>query len=106
MRSRRDATRRDVAYFVDDQWAEHDARAFAAFRNGAHVGASEPSHDDRELIAFPWDHNVFGSLVRWAVLTPPADAQSGREDIAYFLDAEWAERDAKTFARQLGRQAG
>lgn len=92
--------RRDVAYFVCTQHAERDAKAFANFKNGSPSALlSHGMSDSQETkhAAFPWDHNVFNPLVQWAVLEWRNTPGAKREDIAYFLDPETAEQDARTF---------
>ena len=99
--------RRDVAYFVDSETAERDAKAFAAYKTrleeqgSAAAVASEttPAYSNRHA-AFGWDHNIFNPLVQWAVLEwngENPDGASVRSDVAYFLDPETAETDAKAF---------
>jgi len=96
--------RRDVAYFVDDRTAERDAKAFAAYKTREEKGADE--HLGKEEVyskshaAFAWDHNIFNPLVQWAVLEWNGENPTGksvRNDIAYFLDPETAESDARAF---------
>ena len=97
--------RRDVAYFVDPATAERDAKAFAAYKTrqekGENVGALGASevYSNRHA-AFAWDHNIFNPLVQWAVLEWNGENPSGvsvRNDVAYFLDPETGESDAKAF---------
>jgi hypothetical protein len=98
--------RRDVAYFVDPESAERDAKAFAAYKtrqdeNGAEVqklGTSD-AYSKRHA-AFAWDHNIFNPIVQWAVLEwngENPEGESIRSDVAYFLDPETAEADARAF---------
>ena len=97
--------RRDVAYFVDPATAERDAKAFAAYKtrqekgeNVEALGASEV-YSNRHA-AFAWDHNIFNPLVQWAVLEWNGENPNGasvRNDVAYFLDPETGESDAKAF---------
>lgn len=96
--------RRDVAYFVDRDTAERDAKAFAAYKMrqaenaGEALGTSE-AYSNRHA-AFAWDHNIFNPIVRWAVLEwngEDPDGESVRSDVAYFLDPETAEADARAF---------
>jgi hypothetical protein len=96
--------RRDVAYFVDEKTAERDAKAFAAYKtrqdegSAEELGASEPY--SKRHAAFSWDHNIFNPLVQWAVLEWNGENPQGksfRSDVAYFLDPETAESDAKAF---------
>lgn len=117
--------RRDVAYFVDEQTAERDAKAFAAHKTrqeektkGADHGATAEAYSKKHA-AFSWDHNIFNPLIQWAVLEwngENPEGESFRNDVAYFLDPETAENDAKAFrvirdelvAREpsLGQMAG
>src|SRR3954469_9735077 len=68
--------RRDVAYFVDEATAERDAKAFAEFKSCMSKGDGTPLVEEarkagaysRQHAAFPWDHNLFNPLIRWAVL--------------------------------------
>ncbi len=99
--------RRDVAYFVNEETAEQDAKAFADYKMRMGDGGSAA---DRELgksavyskkhAAFAWDHNIFNPLVNWAVLEwngENPDGESYRNDVAYFLDPETGEADARAF---------
>jgi hypothetical protein len=98
--------RRDVAYFVDERTAERDAKAFAEYKtrldiDGAsaeRLGAND-AYSNRHA-AFGWDHNIFNPEIQWAVLEwngENPDGVSVREDVAYFLDPETAEADARAF---------
>ncbi|MEA2166381.1 MAG: hypothetical protein QOK37_4508 [Thermoanaerobaculia bacterium] len=96
--------RRDIAYFVDEQSAERDAKAFAAYKtrqaegNAEDLGAGQ-AYSNRHA-AFSWDHNIFNPLVQWAVLEwngENPEGESFRNDVAYFLDPETAEADARAF---------
>lgn len=97
--------RRDVAYFVDPNTAERDAKAFAAYKtrqeeddNTVALGTTD-AYSNRHA-AFGWDHNIFNPIVRWAVLEwngENPDGVSVRNDVAYFLDPENAEADARAF---------
>ena len=97
--------RRDVAYFVDEQTAERDAKAFAAYKTrqaenaaGESLGTSA-AYSNRHA-AFAWDHNIFNPIVQWAVLEwngENPEGESFRNDVAYFLDPESAEADARAF---------
>lgn len=100
------APRRDVAYFVDSATAERDAKAFAAYKTSqdenpaanAELGASE-AYSKRHA-AFGWDHNIFNPLIQWAVLEwngENPEGESVRSDVAYFLDPETGESDARAF---------
>jgi hypothetical protein len=98
--------RRDVAYFLDADTAERDAKAFAAYKADLDEGRipAEPlgfdtAYSNRHA-AFSWDHNIFNPVVQWAVLEwngEDPDGPSIREDVAYFLDPETAEADARAF---------
>lgn len=98
--------RRDIAYFVDERTAERDAKAFAAYKtrqeeDGARaekLGTNE-TYSNRHA-AFNWDHNIFNPLIQWAVLEWNGSNPSGvsvRNDVAYFLDPENGEGDARAF---------
>ena len=97
--------RRDVAYFVDRESAERDAKAFAAFKtrqaeNGTATALGTSEAYSNRHAAFAWDHNIFNPIVRWAVLEwngEDPDGESVRNDVAYFLDPETAEADARAF---------
>lgn len=98
------APRRDVAYFVDTRTAEEDAKAFAAYKTREEAGANEELGKtevySKRHAAFAWDHNIFNPLVRWAVLEwngENPDGLSVRSDVAYFLDPETGESDARAF---------
>lgn len=88
--------RRDVAYFCDPVFAQRDAVEFAAARNAAiEAGSVLPPAMGPRHAAFAWDHQIFGGLIKWAVLRWNGGAE--RQDIAYFLDPQHAERDARQF---------
>ncbi|HEY0160867.1 MAG TPA: hypothetical protein VGF28_26525 [Thermoanaerobaculia bacterium] len=96
--------RRDIAYFVDPATAERDAKAFAAYKTRQEEGAREELGTSevysKRHAAFAWDHNIFNPLVRWAVLEwngENPEGQSFRNDVAYFLDPETGESDARAF---------
>lgn len=97
--------RRDVAYFVNGETAERDAKAFAAFKTAQDEGTAEQglgtgtAYSNRHA-AFAWDHNIFNPLIQWAVLEwngENPDGASVRNDVAYFLDPETGESDARAF---------
>lgn len=99
------APRRDAAYFVDSETAERDAKAFAAYKTSQDEGTlitplgTDNVYSNRHA-AFAWDHNIFNPIVQWAVLEwngENPDGVSVRNDIAYFLDPESAEADARAF---------
>lgn len=96
--------RRDVAYFVNPETAERDAKAFAAYKtrqdegSGDVLGSAE-CYSNRHA-AFAWDHNIFNPIVQWAVLEwngENPDGESVRSDVAYFLDPQTGEADARAF---------
>jgi hypothetical protein len=99
--------RRDVAYFVDAHSAERDAKAFAAYKtrqDEAGAGNVEALGSaavySKRHAAFAWDHNIFNPIVQWAVLEWNGENPEGasvRSDVAYFLDPETAEADARAF---------
>jgi hypothetical protein len=98
--------RRDIAYFVDEKTAERDAKAFADYKTLQDQGRTAAEElETAELFskshaAFCWDHNIFSPLVRWAVLEWNGENPAGesfRKDVAYFLDQETAESDARAF---------
>lgn len=99
--------RRDVAYFVDEESAGRDAKAFAAYKTRQDKGKLGVSDDlgtaeaySKRHAAFSWDHNIFNPLVQWAVLEwngENPEGESFRSDVAYFLDPETAEADARAF---------
>jgi hypothetical protein len=99
--------RRDVAYFVDEQTGERDAKAFAAYKTRIDDGGTAADQKlgksgaySKKHAAFGWDHNIFNPLVQWAVLEwngENPEGESFRNDVAYFLDPETAETDAKAF---------
>ncbi|MDY7015561.1 MAG: hypothetical protein SVX43_18590 [Cyanobacteriota bacterium] len=98
--------RRDIAYFVHPETAEADAKAFAEYKNataelkGKETPAPyrqflESQSDPERHLAFAWDHNIFNTWIRWAVLEWGG---SERVDIAYFVDPKIARDDAKVFS--------
>lgn len=97
--------RRDIAYFVDARSAERDAKAFAEYKTRRDEGAGDEGLGTSEAYsnrhaAFAWDHNIFNPLVQWAVLEWNGENPSGasvRTDVAYFLDPETGEADARAF---------
>ena len=97
--------RRDIVYFVDTQTAERAAKAFAAYKQRQETGRSTEDLGTSETYssrhaAFAWDHNIFNPLVQWAVLEWNGENPTGdsmRNDVAYFLDPETAEADARAF---------
>ncbi len=100
--------RRDVAYFVDDQTAERDARAFAEYKNAQREGRLVESTPMAELkwhAPYVWDHHIYSPLLRWGVLEwNGKNGKPGpRLDVAYFLDPETAESDARWFSRDRDR---
>lgn len=95
--------RRDVAYFVDEATAERDAKAFAEYKtsqDGAAAPTELPAAYSNRHAAFGWDHNIHNPLIQWAVLEWNGENPTGksvRNDVAYFLDPQTAEADAKAF---------
>lgn len=99
--------RRDVAYFVNEETAERDAKAFADYKtrmdNGDDTAAGKMGKAEaysKKHAAFSWDHNIFNPIVQWAVLEwngENPEGESFRNDVAYFLDPETAESDARAF---------
>jgi hypothetical protein len=99
--------RRDVAYFVDRNTAERDAKAFAAYKmrmieggTAADLTMGRSEAYSQKHAAFCWDHNIFNPLVQWAVLEWNGENPEGasfRNDVAYFLDPETGEADARAF---------
>jgi len=97
--------RRDVAYFVDEETAARDAKAFAAYKTSQdELAAVEPAETpaaySNRHAAFGWDHNIHNPLIQWAVLEWNGENPSGasvRNDVAYFLDPQTAESDARAF---------
>jgi hypothetical protein len=97
--------RRDVAYFVNPDTAERDAKAFAEYKTHQDEGRSVQTIGTAEVYsnrhaAFAWDHNIFNPIVQWAVLEwngENPDGVSVRTDVAYFLDPESGEADARAF---------
>ena len=97
--------RRDIAYFVNEETAERDAKAFADYKTRQEEQASveamgtEAAFSNRHA-AFAWDHNIFNPIIQWAVLEwngENPDGKSVRNDVAYFLDPENGEADARAF---------
>ncbi|HEY6138279.1 MAG TPA: hypothetical protein VI670_10995 [Thermoanaerobaculia bacterium] len=92
--------RRDVAYFVDERTAERDAKAFAEYKMSGETSSELPAAYSNRHAAFGWDHNIHNPLIQWAVLEWNGENPAGasvRNDVAYFLDPETAEADAKAF---------
>jgi len=97
--------RRDIAYFVDEKTAERDAKAFAEYKARQESGEAVDALGRAEAFskkhaAFAWDHNIFNPLVQWAVLEwngENPEGESYRNDVAYFLDPETGEADARAF---------
>lgn len=98
--------RRDIAYFVHEETAERDAKAFADYKTRQDEGSAGEEElgtaqaYSKRHAAFSWDHNIFNPLVQWAVLEwngENPEGESFRNDVAYFLDPETAESDARAF---------
>lgn len=97
------APRHDVAYFVEPSTAERDAKAFAAYKTRMEEGTADvlgaaECYSSRHA-AFGWDHNIFNPVIKWAVLEWNGEhaEESVRNDVAYFLDPNTAEADARAF---------
>jgi len=97
--------RRDIAYFVNEETAERDAKAFADYktrqdeRGSVEATGTDTAYSNRHA-AFAWDHNIFSPIVQWAVLEwngENPEGRSVRNDVAYFLDPENGEADARAF---------
>lgn len=102
------APRRDIAYFVNEKTAERDAKAFAAYKNAQLEGRVLPVISSAEPLrhaAYAWDHQIHSPLLRWGVLewSGKDGKPAPREDVAYFLDPERAESDAKWFSLERDR---
>ena len=103
------APRHDVAYFVDAETAERDAKAFAEYKTRQEANGAGSDSADRlgattcysnRHAAFGWDHNIFNPLIQWAVLEwngENPEGKSFRNDVAYFLDPQTGETDARAF---------
>lgn len=92
--------RRDIAYFVDEETAERDAKAFAEYKMSEAAATETPAAYSNRHAAFAWDHNIHNPLIQWAVLEWNGENPTGksvRNDVAYFLDPETAEADARAF---------
>ncbi|MFC3033619.1 hypothetical protein ACFOEE_13915 [Pseudoalteromonas fenneropenaei] len=100
--------RRDIAYFVDSETAEADAKAFAAYKNNELEWSTESQYapylsDHHGYCHYAWDHCYLKELVHYAVLywedghhiTPTPH----RDDVAYFLCQQNAALDAAAFAQ-------
>ncbi|MDR5868226.1 hypothetical protein [Halomonas koreensis] len=100
--------RRDVAYFVDPETAERDAKAFARYKNGE--SAVVPHQEYSPYLSahhgychYAWDHDYLAELVRHAVLywedgRHVKDAPV-RDDLAYFVCPEASESDSRFFVQ-------
>lgn len=65
--------RKDIAYFVNPETAEMDAKSFAEFKNKSDAADQEEFvkinlAEASRHAAFEWDHNIFNPLIKWAVL--------------------------------------
>ena len=98
--------RHDVAYFVQPETAERDAKAFAEYKTrmdeqpGEVEAMGTAQAYSNHHAAFGWDHNIFTPQVKWAVLEwngENPDGVSVRNDVAYFLDPQTGESDARAF---------
>lgn len=102
--------RHDIGYFLDPMTAEQDALHFAAYKNALAEGAADSYREmDKKISAdehphyhypYRWDHLIFSNTIRWAVLKWSGSEQtpSKRVDVAYFVDPETAEHDARAFS--------
>ena len=78
----------------------HTYRDRAEDGHGAVEETAAPAAYSNRHAAFGWDHNIFNPMIQWAVLEWNGENPSGvsvRSDVAYFLDPETAEADARTF---------
>jgi len=103
------APRRDIAYFVEEKTAERDAKAFAEYKNAQLAGKVPPmsaSTEPSRHAPYAWDHQIHSPLLRWGVLewSGKTGKPSPRLDVAYFLDPEMAESDAKWFGLDRDRR--
>lgn len=97
--------RHDVAYFLDPVTAHRDATLFAEYKNRALVAddilqAIEERRVPLRHYAYQWDHQIFSATLKWGVLEWSGDEtrHSSRIDVAYFVDPDSAEPDAKVFS--------
>ncbi|WP_136255422.1 hypothetical protein [Onishia niordana] len=100
--------RRDVAYFVDPDTAEQDAKAFAEYKNEDATAALASEYspylsEHHGYCHYPWDHDYLSELVKHAVLywedgqhLKPAPV---RDDVAYFVCPEASEQDSRFFVQ-------
>ncbi|PWB30720.1 hypothetical protein DCO48_19400 [Pseudomonas sp. SDI] len=99
--------RHDVAYFLDQATAEHDARMFAEYKNNADAETPPATGQPARHYAYQWDHHVFSSTLCWGVLNWSGieGVQSKRTDVAYFVDPSTAQADSRAFSfmRDKGR---
>lgn len=97
--------RRDIAYFCSEWTARRDAEALAEYKNSCDTEAERtewlhqryPKPRLSRNQAFEWDHQLLAPLLKWGVLqwSGDEDVTTPREDIAYFLDGDTAEADAR-----------
>jgi hypothetical protein len=103
------APRTDIAYFLNHETAESDAKAFAEYKNRSEPVAppdAELPPEKERLEAFLWDHRESRDLIRWAVLRHhplKVGTKRIRHDVAYFLEDKTAELDSKWFAAHRNR---
>ncbi|MDL4454993.1 hypothetical protein QRZ34_28820 [Klebsiella michiganensis] len=97
--------RHDVAYFMDSETASRDAKIFADYKNSAQIPDEilkfiETGQQPKKHYAYQWDHQIFSSMLKWGVLEwlDVEGERVPRIDIAYFVDPEWAESDARIFS--------
>jgi hypothetical protein len=103
--------RRDIAYFVDPETAESDARAFADYKQS--LATDDDAGDAKQIrslasseempghhMAYQWDHSIYSHELRWAVLSWSGSEETlaPRDDVAYFVDTQTAEQDARAFS--------
>ncbi|MFC0116706.1 hypothetical protein [Pseudoalteromonas xiamenensis] len=99
--------RRDVAYFCGEA-AEHDAKAFAEFKNSRLVNSVSLSYEpylspNHGYCHYAWDHCYLRELIKFAVLYwengKHQKSTPTRDDVAYFLCDSEGEQDAAFFAQ-------
>lgn len=100
--------RRDVAYFVDPEHAERDAKIFASYKNNeldiVPLAEYEPNLSAHHgFCHYGWDHTYMADLVKHAVLywedgnhKKPLPV---RDDVAYFNCNEHSESDSRFYAQ-------
>lgn len=91
----------DIAYFVDETCAVEVSRIFAKIKNGETPTDKIPVTPGTEFVAYEWDHIAGSDIFKWAVLRWDKNNIGDRIDVAYFLDADTAENDAKALSDYL-----